>query len=127
MSHTHYKHCLIPLSSTGVKSCRCYKDYWKPLRAANVPYVQFDYSIEKAFSYRKYFDEDAILYHFCINCLHQIVIAIPTTVINMEIFLRKRGLCIHKVKNNTFTLGEMCTNYVNLIIGRFAGDILINI
>ena len=48
-------------------------------------------------------------------------------VINWEIFLRKRGLCIHKFKNNTLPLGEVCTNCVNLIIGRFGGDFLTNI
>ena len=127
MSQSHYQHCHIQLSSTWVRSCRCYEQYWKSLKAANVQYVQFDYSIEKAFSYRKYFHEDAVLYHFCINCLHQITTAIPTIVINWEIFLRKRGLCVHKFKNNTLPLGEVCTNCVNLIVGRFGGDFLINI
>lgn len=124
---SRYQQCYIPLSSTCVKSCRCYGEYWKSLKAKNVEYVEFDYSIEKAFSYRKYFEEDAILYHFCINCLHEIAVTIPITVINFEIYLRKRGLCIHKFKNNALTLGDVCGKCVNLIIDRFSSEFFIDV
>ena len=124
---SHYQHCYIPLSSTCVKSCKCYVEYWKSLKGKNVEYAEFDYSIEKAFSYRKYFEEDAILYHFCINCLHEIAVTIPITVINFEIYLRKRGLCIHKFKNNALTLGDVCGKCVNLIIDRFSSEFFIDV
>ena len=124
---SRYQQYYIPLSSTCVKSCRCYEEYWKSLKAKTVEYVEFDYSIEKAFSYRKYFEEDAILYHFCINCLHEIAVTIPITVINFEIYLRKRGLCIHKFKNNALTLGDVCGKCVNLIIDRFSSEFFIDV
>ena len=50
---------------------------WIQLKDLSFPVVEFDYSVEKAFSYRKYFPHDRMLFHFCINCLNEIVNSIP--------------------------------------------------
>ena len=52
-------------------------EYWKELKEKAKPYVPFDYSIEKVFTYRKYFANDNLLYHFCINCLYEVINNIP--------------------------------------------------
>ena len=56
---------LIPLKITTIKSCKCYTDYWKTMKMSTFPYVEFNYSIEKTFSYRKYFYRQDLFYHFC--------------------------------------------------------------
>ena len=63
----HYE-SLIPLDVTTVKSCRCYEQYWKTMKKLAFPYIEFNYSIEKTFSFRKYFYHQNLLYHFCISC-----------------------------------------------------------
>ena len=80
MSHSHYRDCVIPLSNTTVKSCKCYVEYWKLLKQLKIPFCQFDYALEKAFTYRKYFADDKVLYHFCINCLHEVITNIPMRI-----------------------------------------------
>ena len=55
MNHAHYRNINVPLHKTIIKSCKCYAEYWKELKEKAKPYVPFDYSIEKVFTYRKYF------------------------------------------------------------------------
>ena len=38
---------LIPVKVTTIKSCKCYAEYWKTIKKLTLPYVVFDYSIEK--------------------------------------------------------------------------------
>ena len=50
--------CLIPLKDFSVKCCKCYVDYWKSLRHSNdnkSSIIDYDYSIEKVKSFRKFF------------------------------------------------------------------------
>ena len=75
---------LIPMYITTVKSCRYYRDYWKAIKMSTSPYVEFNYSIEKTFCYRKYFYHQNLLYHFCINCFFDIVLSIPIKIIEYE-------------------------------------------
>ena len=77
----HYE-SLILLCITTVKSCRCYEQYWKTMKMLKFPYVEFDYSIEKTLSYRKYFYRQNLLYHFCINCFFDLVLS---KLLNMKI------------------------------------------
>ena len=46
---------LILMKITTIKSCKCYTEYWKKMKMSTFSYVEFNYSIEKTFSYRKYF------------------------------------------------------------------------
>ena len=79
----HYE-SIISMNIATVKSCRCYREYWKAIKMSTSPYVEFDYSIEKTFSYRKYFYHQNLLYHFCINCFFDIVLSIPIKIIEYE-------------------------------------------
>ena len=111
----HYE-SLIPMYITTVKSCRCYKKYWKAIKMLTSPYVEFDYSIEKTFSYRKYFYRQNLLYHFCINCFFDIVLSIPMKIIEDE-NLRGHMSCI---KNASMVFGgDCCTICVNYIIKHY--------
>ena len=61
------------LKITTIKSCKCYTEYWKTMKMSTIPFVEFDYSSEKTFSYRKYFYHQDLFYHVCINCFFEIV------------------------------------------------------
>ena len=127
MNHSHYQDCCIPLSDTVVKRCKCYVEYWKRLKERKNPFVQFDYSIEKAFTYRKYFKDDNLLYHFCINCLHEVTMNILMNIIQFEVFMRRRAACIFKFKQNSIPLGEVCCVCINLIVHCFSCNFFIDV
>ena len=98
-AHAHYQSHLIPLIDTVIKTCPCYENYWIQLKKVSFEVVEFDYRVEKAFSYRKYFPSDRMLFHFCINCLNEIISSIPFRVVEFEMcdgFIQ----CIYKTKHN---------------------------
>ena len=107
---------LIPIKITTVKSCRCYSEYWKTIKMSTFPYVEFNYSIEKTFSYRKYFYRQNLLYHFCINCFFEIVLSIPMEIIEHE-NLKGHMCCI---KYASMVLGECCPICVNYTIEHYS-------
>ena len=114
-------HCesLIPLYITTVKSCKCYEQYWKAMKMLTSPYVEFNYSIEKTFSYRKYFYHQNLLYHFCINCFFDTVSSIPMRIIEDEILKGHIG-CIFKIRHTNMVLGECCPICVNYTIKHYS-------
>ena len=120
MSHDHYETYLIPTSKTRIKSCKCYASYWIKMRQLNIKLVHFDYSIEKAFSHRKYFADQQLLFHFCINCFYEIVNNIPLRVVEFEMLARKNMGCIYKIKHNIMPLGFCCHCCINFVISRFS-------
>ena len=127
MNRSHYKDNFIPLHKTTVKSCKCYAEYWKLLKGKGNPYIQFDYAMEKAFTYRKYFAEDNLLYHFCINCLHEVINNVPMRIIEFELTMKGRAGCIFKYKHDSIPLGESCCTCVNFIIHRFSSNFFIDV
>ena len=127
MNHSHYKECFIPLTNTTIKSCKCYAKYWKELRGKKNPFLQLDYSVEKAFTYRKYFGDDKILYHFCINCLHEIIANVPMRIFEFELTMKGRAGCIFKYKHNSIPLAECCCSCINFVIHRFSSNFFIDV
>ena len=119
MSHSHYQSFLVPIQITTVKTCRCYEQYQRQLKRSTSSYVEFDYSIEKAFSYRKYFNQQGLLYHFCINCLFDIVSSIPMRIIEYEILRGHMG-CIFKFRHRGMVLGESCSLCINYSIKHYS-------
>ena len=127
MNHAHYRIINVPLHKTVIKSCKCYEEYWKELKEKAKPYIPFDYSIEKVFTYRKYFANDNLLYHFCINCLYEVISNIPKAIIECELIIKGRLSCIFKYKLNDIPLGEICCLCVNFIIHRFSSNFIIDV
>ena len=107
---------LIPIDITTIMSCRCYSEYWKTIKMSTPLYVQFDYSIEKTFSYRKYFYHQNLLYHFCINCFFDIVLSIPMNIIEDENLRGYMGCIRYK----TMLLDDCCPMCVNYIIKYYS-------
>ena len=94
---------LIPIKMTTIKSCKCYTEYWKTMKMSTLsPYVEFNYSIEKTFSYRFYYED--LLYHFCINCFYDIVLSLPMRIIEYENLRGQMG-CL---RNQSILLSECC-------------------
>ena len=118
-SHEHYKSFLVPIGNTSVKSCRCYQNYWRHLKLSTSQFIEFNYSIEKAFSYRKYFPYDGLLYHFCINCLFDVVSSIPIRIIELEMQSGHMG-CIFKFRQGSMVLGQSCTACVNYSVRHYS-------
>ena len=102
-------------------------EYWKELKDKAKPYVPFDYSIEKVFTYRKYFANDNLLYHFCINCLYDVIDHIPKAKIEVEFIINGRLSCIFNYKLNAIPLDEICCLCVNFIIHRFSSNFIIDV
>ena len=125
-SHSHYQSYLVPMSNTTVKTCRCYEKYWRQLKVLTFPVVEFNYAIEKSFSYRKYFPHEGLLYHFCINCLNDIVNSIPLRIIEFEMQKGHIG-CIFKVRYHCILLGQSCPACVNYIIRRYSSMFFITV
>ena len=103
---------LIAIRTTTIKSCKCYTEYWKTIKKITFPYVEFNYSIEKTFSYRKYFHRQDLFCHFCINCFYEVVLSIPLDVIEHENLNGHMG-CFKSEKillENDCCLG--CVNYI---------------
>ena len=109
---------LILMDITTIKSCRCYREYWKGIKMSTSPYVEFDYSIEKTLSYRKYFYHQNLLYHFCISCFFDVVSSIPMEIIENEILKSYMG-CIFKIRHKDMVLSECCPICVNYTIKHY--------
>ena len=59
------KNYLIQFDCIKVTCCGCYENYWNGIRKSNETMYNFDYSIEKTKSFRKFFQQEMILFHFC--------------------------------------------------------------
>ena len=127
MSHDHYQTYLIPTAKTRIKSCKCYASYWIKLRYSNIRLVQFDYSIEKAFSHRKYFANEDLLFHFCINCFYEIVSNIPLRIVEFEMLTNQSLGCVYKIKHNILPLGFCCDSCINYVIQRYSNCFFHNV
>ena len=125
-SHSHYQSFFVPMGNTTVKTCRCYQNYWKQLKLSTSPIIEFNYAIERSFSYRKYFSHEGLLYHFCINCLYDIACSIPIKIIEFEMQKGHMG-CIFKFRHNGISLGESCSACVNYLIRHYSGMFFITI
>ena len=108
---------LIPMKITTIKSCKCYIDYWKTMKMSTFPYVEFNYSIEKTFSYRIYFYRQDLFFHFCINCFFEIVLSIPLDIIEYENLKGHMG-CFKS--ENLLLEGDFCRGCVNYIIEHYS-------
>ena len=77
---------LIPFKDVSVKCCKCYVDYWKLLRINQdkKDYFMFDYSIEKAKSFRNYYCDDK---HFFISVSN--VLMLSCTAFHFRLFSLK--------------------------------------
>ena len=118
-THSHYQSFLIPMENTTVKTCRCYYNYWQQLKLSTYPIVEFNYSIERSFSYRKYFFHEGLLYHFCINCLFDVVCSIPMQIMEIEMQRGHMG-CIFRFRHKTMPLGEACSACINYSIRHYS-------
>ena len=125
-SHSHYQSFFIPMANTTVKTCRCYEKYWRQLKLSTSPTIEFNYAIERSFSYRKYFSDQGLLYHFCINCLFDVVCSIPIQIVEFEMRKGHMG-CIYKFRHNGIALGESCSACVNYVMRHYTGVFFITI
>ena len=108
---------LIPVKVTTFKSCKCYTDYWKTIKLLTLPCVVFDYSIEKTLSFRKYFYDRKLFYHFCVQCFYEIVLSIPLDVIEHENLNGHLG-CL---KSHEMLLkNDCCLGCINYIIEHYS-------
>lgn len=127
------KNCLLIFNETTIKCCKCYEEYWRKKRDSSssdkerVNVFTFDYSIEKVKSFRKYFEEDRILFHFCINCLQYIMLSIPLPILEFEAKERIRGGCIVKFLAGSITVNEVCNGCFTFAIHQFSNDSCISI
>ena len=117
----------INLDKVIIKSCNCYQSYWKKVREESlVNSVNFDHSIEKVFSYRKYFLAGKAIYHCCENCLSQIIAAIPLTIIDFTI-LKGQMKCIYNIRHNFISLRESCHGCINFVIANYSSSFFVEI
>ena len=107
---------IILIKKTTIKSCKCYTDYWKTIKKSTFRYVEFNYSIEKTFSCRKYFSRYDLFCHFCINCFYEVVLIIPLDVIQDENLNGHMG-CLKSGK--TLLKDDCCVTCVNYIIEHY--------
>ena len=80
-------------------------------------YFCLNYSIEKTFSYRKYFYRQDLFCHFCINCFFEIVLSIPLDIIEYENLKGHMG-CFKS--ENLVLKDDCCQGCVNYIIEHYS-------
>ena len=118
---------LISLNNISIKSCKCYESYWKNVIKSKHSVIHFDASIEKVFSYRKYFVDGKMIYHICKNCLNEVIRTIPLRTMEFETTTKERLNCIFKLRNNTMLIEGCCYGCINFVICNFSSCVLINI
>ena len=115
---------LISFKDISIKCCICYIDYWKSLRKrvkeVSGSVVKFDYSIEKTKSFRKYYEDDKVLFHFCINCFGIVLRSAPLSIIELEMQFRNRGGCIAATLLGFQPFDKICNSCVNFVIERYS-------
>lgn len=124
MSETYQ---ILNLNEISIASCKCYQYYWRSMKKSNKENLVFDRSIERFKSFRKYFEEEKNLFHFCINCFNELVMNIPIDILKFEVNQRQRGDCILQ---NTLGLMEdedVCKSCINFIIRNFSGNCFVKI
>lgn len=117
---------LIKLDKVTIKSCNCYQSYWKKVRESKDLVVNFDQSIEKVFSYKKYYRAGKVIYHCCENCLSEIIAAIPLTIINFTI-LKGQMKCIYNIRHNFISLRECCNDCINFLMTNYSSCFFVEI
>ena len=117
----------ISLKDTSIKSCKCYEPYWKNVISSKNPIIHFDASIEKELTYRKYYVEGKSIYHICHNCLNQAICSIPSTIIEFEMEIKRRLICISKLRYNYIPIDECCHGCINFVIFNFSSCVMIDI
>ena len=117
----------ISLNDTSIKSCKCYETYWKNVSKSKNPVIQFDASIEKVSTYRKYFLEGKSIYHICQNCLNEAIRLIPFRVIEFETTIKGRLTCICELRENRIFIDDCCNGCINFVIRNFSSCVLIDI
>ena len=117
----------ISLKNTSIKSCKCYKTYWKNACRSKNPVIYFDASIEKVSTYRKYFVDGKLIYHICENCFNEAIRLIPLRIIEFETTIKGRLTCISELRNNSIPLNDCCHGCINFVISNFSSCVLIDI
>ena len=118
---------LIPLHNTKVRCCKCYQSYWKKVKESKNSLIDFDDSIEKVFSYRKYFGDAQTLNHFCKNCLSDGMYRIPYEIVKFEAKVRGKMNCIWKFKSGEIPMTKCCCGCINFIVCNYGSCFLIEI
>ena len=118
---------VISLDDTTIKSCKCYQTYWKNVRRSKNPLIEFDVSIEKVSTYRKYYVDGKSIYHICKNCLNQAIPLIPLRIIEFETTMKGRLTCISELRNNRILIDDCCDGCINFVIYNFSSCVLIDI
>ena len=115
---------LVPFKEISIKCCKCYGGYWKLLRKEQnqKDYFKFDNSIEKVKSFCRYFSDDGILFHFCINCFNIVMSSVPISVVMFEINHKKRGGCVANVLLGNESIDKVCNGCINFVVERFSSD-----
>ena len=117
----------VNLNEISIASCKCYQYYRRNILKKNNEETVFDRSTERFKSFRKYFEEEKKLFHFCINCFNELVLNILIEILKFEVNQRERGECILQ---NTLGLMEdedVCKSCINFIIRNFSGNCFIKI
>ena len=120
------KEMILPFNDISVKCCKCYVDYWKSIRklkGSNI--VQHDSTIEKVKTFRKYFPEEKILLHFCVECFQKVLLSIPPRVVVSEMVSHLRGGCVGYFMINEKTCEEICDTCIMFVVERFSNDFVI--
>ena len=66
-------HYCLNFDLISIICCVCYEDYWKNLRKSKESVKEFDYSIERKKTFRKFFSEEKTLFHSCVDCFKKVV------------------------------------------------------
>ena len=117
----------ISLKDKSIRSCKCYETYWKNVINSKNPVIHFDASVEKDLTYKKYDVNAKLIYHICKNCLNQAICLIPSTIIEFETTIKRRLICISKLRNSYILIDNCCQGCINFVIFNFSSCVLIDI
>ena len=117
----------ISIKDISIKSCKCYESYWKNVINSKNPVINFDASIEKELTYRKYYVDGKSIYHICKSCLSQAICLIPLTIIEFETRIKRRLICISKLRNSYILIEDCCQGCIDCVILNFSSCVLIDI
>ena len=71
-------------------------------------------------SYRKFYQEDGVLFHFCMDCFGLLLRSVSFGLVEFEIRFRCRSGCVASVLMGGDSL--VCDSCVNFVIENFSGD-----
>ena len=124
------KNYLIQFDLIKVKCCGCYENYWNGIRKSNETMYNFDYSIEKNKSFRKFFQQEMILFHFCESCLKKAIFNIQFVIVSFREyffqqfnkFLVADDTCIADFLNGKTNVKNICNDCIQFAARRFKND-----